>query len=150
MGRGNCVSKSAVASRWGASLVLGSVLCAGPVAAVTSDPWIGIYADGVLAGSLSCGLGLLCDNSLGIATLLGDWTVVTLGGDVITLDGTGPDATMLDPDPQIVYGSTVIDNGAPSTFNFVFSQAIVATAAPGIVSHTLSSNTTWLGKRSPS
>jgi hypothetical protein len=118
------------------------VLCAGPARALESEPWIGIYADGVLAGSLSCGLGLLCDNPLGIATLLTDWTVVTLGGDVITLDGTGEDATMLDPDPQIVYGSTVIDNGAPTTFNFVFALGIVATAAPGVVSHTLSSNTT--------
>src|SRR5262249_60385159 len=46
------------------------------------------------------------------------------------------------PDPRITYRGTIVDIGAPSTFNFIFAQAIVNTAAPGIASNTLSSNTT--------
>lgn len=49
---------------------------------------------------------------------------------------------LLKPDPQIIYASSVIDFGAPSTFGFIFSQGIVATAAPGTASHTYSASTT--------
>ncbi len=49
---------------------------------------------------------------------------------------------LLDPDPEILYAASVIDFGAPSSFGFLFSQAIVPTTAPGIVSHTHSSSTT--------
>ena len=48
----------------------------------------------------------------------------------------------LDPDPQIIYAASVIDFGAPTTFGFVFSQAIVPTPAPGLVTHSHSSSTT--------
>jgi hypothetical protein len=96
-------------------------------------------------GSLACGElgGLLCD-ALGIATLPIDVTWISLDGDSVTLNHLLPDGTpfQLDPDPQIVYSSTITDIGAPSTFNFVFSQAIVPTLAPGLADHTMSSNTT--------
>jgi hypothetical protein len=48
----------------------------------------------------------------------------------------------MDPDPQIIYGAVVFDFGAPSVFGFVFAQAIAATPAPGLVSHSESSSTT--------
>jgi len=51
-------------------------------------------------------------------------------------------SALLDPDPQIVYAASVIDFGAPSSFGFVFQQAIVPTPAPGSVSHSHSSSTT--------
>ncbi|MBW2271349.1 MAG: PEP-CTERM sorting domain-containing protein [Deltaproteobacteria bacterium] len=47
-----------------------------------------------------------------------------------------------DPDPDIVYAGSVIDFGAPTSFGFIFSQGIVATATPGSVFHTHSSSTT--------
>ena len=43
---------------------------------------------------------------------------------------------------QIIYASSVIDFGAPSSFGFIFSQGIVATPAPGTASHTYSASAT--------
>lgn len=54
-------------------------------------------------------------------------------------------SVVLDPDPVITYAGSVIDFGSPTTFGFVFSQAIVPTAAPGTVTHTHSSSTTGGG-----
>src|SRR5262245_55281547 len=59
----------------------------------------------------------------------------------------GPEAQItmnleFDPDPTISYGMAVIDFGAPSVFGFIFGQAILPTAAPGIVTHSESSSTT--------
>jgi hypothetical protein len=51
----------------------------------------------------------------------------------------------LDPDPMISYGISVIDFGAPSVFGFVFAMPIVATPAPGVVTHSESSSTTDVG-----
>jgi hypothetical protein len=51
-------------------------------------------------------------------------------------------AAELNPDPDITYAVAVTDFGAPSTFGFIFSQPIVPTSTPGIVSHTHSSSTT--------
>src|SRR5262245_52725091 len=48
----------------------------------------------------------------------------------------------LNPDPNLVYAAAVIDFGAPSVFGFIFGLPIVATAAPGVVSHNHSSSTT--------
>jgi hypothetical protein len=48
----------------------------------------------------------------------------------------------LDPDPSILYAMSVVDFGGPSVFGFVFAMPIVATAAPGIVTHSESSSTT--------
>jgi hypothetical protein len=48
----------------------------------------------------------------------------------------------LDPDPSILYAMSVVDFGGPSVFGFVFGLPIVATAAPGIVTHSESSSTT--------
>jgi hypothetical protein len=48
----------------------------------------------------------------------------------------------MDPDPQIIYASSVIDFGAPSSFGFIFSQGIVPTPAPGTASHTYSASAT--------
>jgi hypothetical protein len=54
-------------------------------------------------------------------------------------------SVILDPDPIITYAGSVLDFGAPTTFGFVFQQAIVPTAAPGTVTHTHSSSTTGGG-----
>ncbi len=66
-------------------------------------------------------------------------------GDCDGLPGDVVDITLnafMDPDPQIIYAASVIDFGTPSTFGFIFSQGIVATAAPGTASHSHSSSTT--------
>jgi hypothetical protein len=47
-----------------------------------------------------------------------------------------------DYDPEIIYAMAVLDFGAPTTFGFIFSQAIAPTPAPGLVSHSESSSTT--------
>jgi len=126
-------------------LSIASSLIAAPAAALSLfNPTVLVTIDGLPVGTLSCGpLGFVCDE-LGIATLVEDLTFTSLTGDSVTLNRLLPDGTpfMLDPDPQIVYSSTITDIGAPSTFSFVFSQAIVATAAPGLADHTMSSNTT--------
>ena len=44
-------------------------------------------------------------------------------------------AVKMDPDPEIVYAASALDLGAPSTFGFIFSQAIAPTATPGAVQH---------------
>jgi hypothetical protein len=65
-----------------------------------------------------------------------------------TCDGVGDDFLDLTlnlymkPDPQIVYASSVIDFGTPSTFGFIFSQGIVPTSTPGTASHTYSASAT--------
>jgi hypothetical protein len=51
-------------------------------------------------------------------------------------------SVFLDPDPDIVYAASVIDFGAPTTFGFIFQQAIAPTSTPGTVSHSHSSSTT--------
>jgi len=48
----------------------------------------------------------------------------------------------MDPDPQIVYAIAVTDFAGPSVFGFSFGLPIVATAAPGVVTHSESSSTT--------
>ena len=133
------VRKSAV------QLLIASSLIASPATALDIfNPTILVSIDGLPVGTLSCGpLSLICDE-LGIATLPLDLTFTSLTGDSVTLNRLLPDGSlfMLDPDPQIVYSSTITDIGAPSTFSFVFSQAIVLTPAPGLADHTMSSNTT--------
>lgn len=49
---------------------------------------------------------------------------------------------VLNPDPVITYGTTVLDTGAPSAFSVIYQQAIVATATPGTASASLQGGTT--------
>ncbi len=44
---------------------------------------------------------------------------------------------VFDPDPVITYNFAFIDFGGPSAFQLVFSQNILATAAPGSASHNM-------------
>lgn len=48
----------------------------------------------------------------------------------------------LDSDPSISYGVSVIDFGAPSSFSFLFTQAVLPQTAPGVVTASLSGSTT--------
>jgi hypothetical protein len=48
----------------------------------------------------------------------------------------------MNPDPDIVYAVAVTDFGAPSSFGFIFFQAIVPVPTPGTVTNTFSSSTT--------
>jgi len=143
-GRGTRVSNLSAARTWSAAvqLMIASALLASPVAAVGIGPSIEIWADGQQVASLSCetGGGLQCDDK-GIATLAADLTIES-SEYIITLIASGINGIKLDPDPQISYASAIVDVGAASTFNFVFSQGIVPTATPGFASHTHSSNTT--------
>lgn len=49
---------------------------------------------------------------------------------------------ILDPDPSISYGVTVVDFGAPTTFGFLFFTPIVSTASPNVVSASLTGTLT--------
>jgi hypothetical protein len=79
--------------------------------------------------------------------LVEDFTMTNPGFNQIDPDDPSNDWSVtinafLDPDPQIVYAASIIDFGAPTTFGFVFQQAIVPTPAAGLVSHSHSSSTT--------
>jgi hypothetical protein len=105
--------------------------------------WAPVHAS---ADSIAPTLSLLVDGSpVGsvtpvLDTTTGQWIVENYtwsnGEGQITLNAA------LDPDPQIVYAASVIDFAGPSVFGFVFGLPIVATPAPGIVTHSESSSTT--------
>ena len=114
----------------GLMLVFGAV---GAQADEMAPPALEVWLDGYLVGSPSA---VLDEDT-------GQWFVENyyysgVEGQ-ITLNAA------LDPDPQILYAMSVIDFGGPSIFGFVFAMPIVATAAPGLVSHTESSSTTNVG-----
>jgi hypothetical protein len=49
---------------------------------------------------------------------------------------------VLDPDPAMTFGTTVLDTGAPSVFSVIYQQSIVPTAAPGTATASLQGGTT--------
>jgi hypothetical protein len=80
--------------------------------------------------------------------LMGTITDWTFDCNAITCPGVANDGFViddldltLDPDPVITFGTTVTDTGAPSSFAFVYQQAIVATAAPGTATASLQGGT---------
>jgi len=52
------------------------------------------------------------------------------------------DNGVLDPDPSISYGLSVLDFGAPTTFGFLFFTPIVSTGSPNVVSASLTGTLT--------
>jgi PEP-CTERM motif len=116
--------------------VLGLCWLATPAAAATIVPSVGIVVDGVLVSTINAqpdpdgGDGWIIDQA--------KWGSELLGAEITV-------SAFLDPDPSILYAASVIDFGAPSTFGFIFIQPIVATAAPGVATHTHSSSTTGGG-----
>jgi MYXO-CTERM domain-containing protein len=60
------------------------------------------------------------------------WQHTASGGDFISIGG------VIDPDPQIDFGFSVTDFGAPSTFTFSFSSPITLGAGPTVVFASLS------------
>jgi hypothetical protein len=80
--------------------------------------------------------------------LLGQITDWSFSCDAITCPGVANDGFIiddldltLDPDPSITFGTTVTDVGAPSSFSFVYQQAITPTAAPGTATASLQGGT---------
>jgi hypothetical protein len=121
---------------------LALLLLATPAAAATITPSVGIVVDGVLVGTIDA----VND------TESGGWIIDQYEWGKPDSDPNTPEApahitinAVLDPDPSIIYAMSVIDFGAASTFGFIFIQPIVATAAPGVASHTESSSTTGGG-----
>lgn len=82
--------------------------------------------------------------SNGVPIGLGDdgKTGIVEGYVVSTGEGSVEVTAALDPDPEIVFALTVTDIGNPSVFGISFTEPIVATAAPGIVTSSLAGNTT--------
>ena len=104
----------------GLFLVFGAV---GAQAVEMAPPAVEVWVDGAQVGSAVPVLD----------TTTGQWIIENYyysGAEgQITLNAA------LDPDPSILYAMSVVDFGGPSVFGFVFGLPIVATAAPGIVTH---------------
>jgi hypothetical protein len=110
-------------------------LLATPVGAATITPSVGIVIDGTLVTTVAATQeegtdAWIIDQFKWGSEAQGAWLSIS---------------AYLDPDPSILYAGSVIDFGAPSTFGFIFIQPIVATAAPGVATHTNSSSTTGGG-----
>lgn len=110
-------------------------------APASAAPSLWLHSDGSswnLSGWLQSG-----EQACGQADIycLEDWNTGLMSSPPSEFEITDLDL-VFDPDPSIVYASHVIDHGAPSSFNFVFFQAIVPTATPGNVFHTFSASST--------
>ncbi len=112
------------------AVALGLVLALStPAVAARHSPFAVLTVDGeapIIVPVESNQDGGIIDNFM--ASQPGEWEV--------TING------FFDPDPTIIYAISVLDFGAPSSFSFVFSQPIVPTAAPGVVTASLSGSTT--------
>jgi PEP-CTERM motif len=131
-----------VAGLVAAALVLFSSSTPARAVAVEFDAWL-VWEDSV--GSFNTLPIPITQVTLPDGTTIGtvenwSWTCGALCAD----DGfrvTDLDLT-LDPDPFMNFGASVLDFGAASSFQFVFTQAITATAAPGVATSSLQGSTT--------
>ena len=75
----------------------------------------------------------------------GTYEIPEAGINISSTDGDQVNLTagMIDPDPFITYGVSVLDSGAPSTFGFSFSSPVAPTVtAPGVVTASISGSVT--------